>query len=496
MPSEPPATFTETDAALVAADCRYLERDWAAALALYERLCAADPTAVQARALAVGIGHCRVELAAADALDALPLEHAPCPDSPRRTVFVLRARHRALEMCDAGEARRAARLLRFLAGFDDALGATYKGQILAGRSAHPSAPVDAVPGFLAATGLTDDAVAAAKERHRGRRILAAHPRYLARSYEVSDNLMRAARAFGLEVQEFNVRAAEADPDTYASALLAAIVAFRPEVVYFADLFENDASAFVPAVREQVAEVLALARSNLGVRVVRYLQDGWRTAVRVGSDLYAELGRAVDLVVHQYPCVLGIGDPAQRARVFCYPTPCHLPVSTVEVGALPRACFTGRMHEWAYPRVVWWAESIARGLPIDWRVQLPWDTAQKLMPPASDQAYADQLRGYAVSLSLVSRLNGARIMPGRTLETLMVGGTVLEERAPDTTYFLQPGRHYLTFETLDDLAETLPALIADRPRRLALADAGHRWVEKYFTGDYFWAGLLDKLAALG
>jgi hypothetical protein len=451
----------------------------------------------RARALSVGIGHCRLELAGADALDAVPLYRAPCPDSPRRTVFVLKARHRALEMCGAGDARRAARLLRFLAGFDDALAATYKDQILAGRTADLAPPsADGVPAFLTATGLTDDVVAAAKVRHRGRRVLLAQPRYLARSYEVNDNMVRSARAFGLEVRELDLLAAGRDLDTYASTVLNAILEFRPEVVYFAELFETDASGFEPAVKEQLAEVLALARTSLDVRVVRFLRDAWRTAMRVGGDLYVELGRAVDLVLHQFPSVLEIGTPAQRARVFCYPSPCHLPVSTVEVGALPRACFTGRIHEWAYPRVVWWAESIERGLPIDWRVQFPWDTAVLAMPPASDQEYADQLRGYAVSLSLVNRLNGARIMPGRTLETLIAGGTVLEERAHDTTYFLQPGRHYLTFETLDDLAETLPALIADRPRRLALADAGHRWAEKHFTGDYFWAGLLDKLAALG
>ena len=397
-------------------------------------------------------------------------------------------------MCAGGDVARAARLLRFLAGFDGAISTTYAHQIFAAR---PVAAVRAAatPPFLAATGLTDAVVAAAKARERGRRVLAVMPRYLARRYEVIDNLMRSAAQFGLEPREFDGFAYRDRPDDYAPALLEAMIAFRPAVVYYADLFENDVASFSPALAAQVVEVLAWARANLGVRVVRYLQDAWRTAVRVGGDLYAGLGHCVDLVVHQYPGVLDRGEPAQRAAVFCFPTPCHLPPSTAAPGAIARACFTGRIHEWASPRAVWWVECTRLGLPIDWQVQLPDDTARAAEPPLSDQDYADRLRGYAVSLSLVSRLNGTRIMPARALETLRCGGTLLEERSPDTAYFLTPDRHYATFETLAELREMLPALIADRPRRRALADEGERWVRKYFDGDYFWAGLLDRLAAL-
>jgi hypothetical protein len=451
-----------------------------------------DPPAARGRALPIGIGHCRIELAAPAELATLVLDPGPCPDSPRQAAFVTRARHRALTLCAAGDVARAAQLLRFLAGFDGAISTTYAHQIRA-TAAAASAPDDGVePRFLAATGLTDAAVAATRARQRGRRVLAVMPRYLARRYEVIDNLLRSAAQFGLDAREFNAFAYRERPDDYAGALLEAILAFKPAVVYYGDLFENDVASFSPALAAQVTEVLARARADLGVRVVRYLQDGWRTAARVGGDLYAGLGDCVDLVVHQYPGVLEIGTPAQRAAVFCFPTPCHLPPSTVEPGTIARACFTGRIHEWAPARAVWWVECSRLGLPIDWNIQLPWDTARIAEPPLADQAYADQLRGYAVSLGLVSRLNGVRIMPQRALETLLCGGTLLEERSPDTAYFLAPDRHYVTFETLAELRATLPALIADPVRRRALADEGQRWVRKYFDGDYFWAGLLDRL----
>jgi len=36
------------------------------------------------------------------------------------------------------------------------------------------------------------------------------------------------------------------------------------------------------------------------------------------------------------------------------------------------------------------------------------------------------------------------------------------------------------------------LLADSDRRARIRDAGQRWCRCYFTGDYFWAGLLQKL----
>jgi hypothetical protein len=498
MKSNFPAASATTDALLAEADRHYLAREWADALALYDQVGARDPTRTGELALPIGIGHCRIELADADGLATLASD--PCPESVRSTVFSTTARHRALELCSAGDVVRAARLLRFLGGFDGALSHTYAESIDRGRTTwadrlgRPESDIE--PGFLADTGLSDDVVAAAKQRHRGRRILLAGPIYPTRQYEAMDNLARSGARFGLVVQRFDTHDPKRDPDLYAGALLAAILAFKPDVLYYTDLFEFDAAAHSPVHAEQIVEVLNTVRQTLGVRVIRHLTDAWRAAARVGGDLFVGFGSFVDLLHHEAPCVRGLGTATQRSITFCYPTPCHLAVSTVAQGAIPRGCFVGRIHEWAYTRGVWWIECASRGLPIDFKVQLPWDTAQVIDPPASDQDYADALRGYAVSINFTSRLNGVKIFTQRSLETMLCGGALLEEASPDTGYFLKPGRHYAAFETLADLAATLPALIADRPRRLALADEGQRWVAKYFDGAYLWAGLLDRLAALG
>jgi hypothetical protein len=500
MPSDLPAAPAATDLLLAEADRRYLARDWAGALALYGQVGQRDRTRVRELALPIGIGHCRIECADADGLAALALDPGPCPESARATVFITKGRHRALELCHGGDAARAARLLRFLGGFDHPLARAYVETIDRGRTAwsdrlgRPEA--DAAPGFLAETGLNDDVVAAAAQRHRGRRVLVAGPIYPTRRYEAMDNLVRAGARLGLVMQRFDTHAPGRDPDLYAGALLAAILEFKPDVLYYADLLEFDIAALSPAHAEQIAEILTMVRGTLGVRVIRSLTDAWRAAARLGGDLFAGLGSFVDLLHHQVPGILERFTAAQRAAAFCYPTPCHLATTTAPQGAIPRGCFIGRIHEWAYTRGVWWIESVDRGLPIDFKLQLPWDTARLADPSVSDQDYADWLRGYAVSINFTSRAGGTRILTMRSLETLLCGGTLLEEATPDTAYFLAPGRHYAVFETLADLEALLPDLIADRPRRLALADEGRRWVEKYFDGAYFWTGLLDRLAALG
>lgn len=488
------------DPLLAEADRHYLDRRWAAALALYGRIRDDDPGAATILALPIGIGHCRIELAAAARLDTVDLDPGPCPDSARCTAFVIAARHRALEMCDGGDLARAARLLRFLGGFDGAISQAYVTHVDKPRTAYADSlrrPSDDVaPQFLADTGLSEAAVDMAQQRHRGRRILLAGSVYPTRQYEAMDNLARSGERFGLVMQRFDTHAPGRSADDYAGALLAAILAFKPDILYYADLFEFDVGAHSPPHAEQIAEVLRVARRTLGVRVIRSLTDAWRAVSRVGGDLSAGLGSFVDLLHHQVPGVLAIEAAPPRATSFCYPTPCHLAVSTATQGTIPRACFTGRIHEWAYTRAIWWVESARRGLPIDFQVQFPWDTAKLTDPPASDQDYADRLRSYAVSINFTSRLNGMKILTMRSLETLRCGGALLEEVTPDTAYFLKPGWHYAMFETAADLEAMIPALIADRPRRLEMAEAGRRWVETYFTGDYFWAGLLDKLAAHG
>ncbi len=316
MASHFPAVSAATDFLLAEADRRYLARDWTTALTLYTKIHERNPARVGELALVIGIGHCRIELADVDARAALTLDPGPCPESLRATVFITTARHRALELCSAGDAARAACLLRFLGSFDSALSYAYAETIDRGRTKWADrlgrSDADTEPEFLAATGLSDDVVVAAKRRHRGRRILLAGPILPTRQYEAMDNLARSGAHFGLIVQRFDTYDPKRDPDRYAGALLAAILEFKPDILYYTDLFEFDIGAYSPVHAEQIAEVLNTVRRTLGVRVIRHLTDAWRAASRVGGDLFVGFGSFVDLLHHEAPCVRDLGAATQRS----------------------------------------------------------------------------------------------------------------------------------------------------------------------------------------
>jgi hypothetical protein len=92
-----------------------------------------------------------------------------------------------------------------------------------------------------------------------------------------------------------------------------------------------------------------------------------------------------------------------------------------------------------------------------------------------------------------RHTGVRIITGRSIETPLSGGLLLEEDSVDTRYFLTPGVHYEPFDTLADLRARVAALLADPVHCRHVAAAGEAWVKRYFSGDHFWAGLMDRLA---
>src|SRR5690348_11399863 len=106
------------------ADQRYVAHDWTGALALYEQARDAAPALAAPNALPLLIAHCRVELAAdPTALAAPDLPRAT--GSARELALVKMVQGRALELCRAGDAVRAAAVLRLLVPYDTTMAETY-----------------------------------------------------------------------------------------------------------------------------------------------------------------------------------------------------------------------------------------------------------------------------------------------------------------------------------------------------------------------------------
>jgi len=243
---------------------------------------------------------------------------------------------------------------------------------------------------------------------------------------------------------------------------------------------------------QVSALLERARRQYGARVVKCFPDAWGTA---DDRVFHGLGSCVDLVYHCHPAILPKASPRERAATWCYPWPHEIATPTVPQGAIPRASFVGTVYTFNYSRVVWWAEAMKRGLPIDFVSWLPGENPQA-DPEAgyqfSDTDFINALHGYRMSINFTRRATGAKILTGKTVEIPMAGGCLLEEHSVDAAYILKPGIHYLPFTSFADLEAAIETLLNDEPRRLRMVEAGQAWVMRYFSGDYFWAGLLTRL----
>lgn len=469
------------------AETAYTRMEWLAALGRFRVLAATRPALAEALMVPLAIGHCEIELGIAADLPVRPRDPSvPMPRTEVAQARITAVLVRAQALAAAGDLRRTADLGRLLAAHDDHFAAVYREQIAApGRPS--AAPDPSLPAGMA--GLPDPArVARIQARSRDLRVVLITRRFYrenpARQHQHGDNLLRSAGRFGLAVREIDNYglppgiALEAWPGWVADT----IASLDPAVVLFDDLFARGLSARAE-LRAPMAALLAELRRS-GRRVAALYPDAWLVP---GDLLQALPGRMVDLVNHADPAALAGLDPAARAATLCFPLPYGLPEPAVAAGAIPRLGFVGNINAENPARLVWWAEAVGAGLPLD--VHL---TDHAAAEQRADQAYADLLAAYQLTLNLVRRRSGARILTGRCIETLLCGGVLIEEMGPGSRHFLRPGIDYHAFDTLAELAGLVHALLDDAEARRRTAETGRAWARQWFTGDVFWAALLDRL----
>jgi hypothetical protein len=472
------------------ADQAYVAGDWATALPVYRHILDSQPEMARALGLALAAGHCAIELAEPAAL-ARWSDTLDAAGTARERAFAHDVRVRALQYCRTGDPLHASTLLRYIAPADPPVGVAYDDGLLTRRSdcaAMLDSPDDGPPGFITDYAIDALPLAALKARHRGKRLLCVR-RFgdTKERFGVGENIRRSAEAFGLAVHEVaSVVQPGAASEGYVETLRRIIETTRPDVIWWDELFLSGISA-QPAYLPAIVDMLDDVRRRFGVKVIKFYSDVWYVTAHTPDMLFAHLGAAYDLISHTHPAILDRGTDAEKAAVFCCPVPAAIVPPDAEPGTIPRACFIGSIHEGAMPRLVWWAETARAGLPFDFIETVHDRTAQ-----LTDLDYVNVLRRYQLSTTLTMRNTRARIFTGRVLDVPLAGGVLLEEHSRDTRYFMKPGIHYAAFETLDDLAAVIPRLLADAPRRRRLAEASKAWVERYYTGDCYWGGMLAKL----
>ena len=470
------------------AEQAYRNHSWAAAQVLYRQIAERDPLLSVQLSLPLVLAHCAVELAQAEPPDAPIPEHtAVAVDRASLVKRLEHLRRRGAELCANRDFDRASRLFRLMAEYDWSIRYTYKTSITDARSECcdllADAPIDKDPPFLDDLRLSDADVARIARRFHGARVLQVVPTTMPRASLWSGT----AERFGLVPRQFDAwtpTAADA-PERYAESLDEALRAFRPAVVMFWNLYESGPTT-LPEVGEAVTQVLEAGRRTLGFRVVKPLPDAWF----VSGGLYRGLGTAVDLVMHHQPEALADASSTEAAATLCFPPPHILPEPTVAYDTIPRAWFSGGVDVASPSRLVWWTELGRCDLPIDFHFRQQ-SAAPLAAAGVSDVEFANRFRSYRITLNSTRRANGMPILTGRTIETALCGGFLLEEDSIAAAYFFKRGLHYMPFHTLGDVETMLPALLDDHERRICASRAAQPWARKYFTGDYFWAGLMSR-----
>lgn len=485
-------TTTPLASLLAEADARADAGDWQRAIERLEDILAQDREWAEMQGVPLQLARCRVEAAAEAGLEAIEPPGGRRRGSEREQHLIQRVRIRAVELCRAGDSRRASRLLRLLADYDDAIRGTLDDMLPSGSPA-AAQPIVAGPSFLDDPTLSNAAVERAKQRFAGARVLIVYRQLFTdrpeRCCDPVDNFDRSARRFGLTTQVVNSHYPPAGVDGagYASWLQDQILSFRPQVILYDDLFETGVSAWNPEIADQLGAVLEGVRQHLGVRVVKSLLDAWYVQLCGQNRPFHGIGATVDLLHHLHPSLSWEQSAIERAVSFCYPMPFELPRPTVPWGTKARACFVGSISWASIARVVWRAEIGKRGLPFDFL-----ESDHQAAVLRSDQDYANRFHEYQLSVNITRRSNGVRILLGRSIDIPLSEGVLLEEASPNSAYFLAPGIHYEPFTTLDELQGLIDDLLRSETRRRSLAREGNRWVTEHFTGDRFWAGLLARL----
>jgi len=118
-----------------------------------------------------------------------------------------------------------------------------------------------------------------------------------------------------------------------------------------------------------------------------------------------------------------------------------------------------------PRVYWALESLSRKLPIGHVVTDP-GRDDGMDQETSLRSYAKLLAASHVGVNYVKRLDGSRILTGRTLEIVSLKRLLLQETCPAMNPYFSEGEHYLEFSDIESLC-TAVEFIGTHPKTAQL-----------------------------
>lgn len=211
-----------------------------------------------------------------------------------------------------------------------------------------------------------------------------------------------------------------------------------------------------------------------LRIVPLYLDPWQ---KEGWAAMRETARVVDSIWSAYPSLDIWHDPAISGKVIVLPFPLGIGIDPVEAANDIRSfSFFGSVYQYNFYRAFWIAEAHGQGILIHFerKAHLIDD---RLSAMESYARYLRTLKRERFPLNFSMRRDGTRVYTGRSLEALALGCCLVQEKTMDLHEIYTPGRHYLEFDTMDDLHDIARFIekspdeadkIAGEGRRLAAA----------------------------
>lgn len=133
-----------------------------------------------------------------------------------------------------------------------------------------------------------------------------------------------------------------------------------------------------------------------------------------------------------------------------------------------------------PRIYWALESLHRKLPIKYDITEP-GRDDGMSREASLNSYAKLLASSHVGVNFVKRLDGTRILTGRTLEIVSLKRLLLQERCPAMNSYFVEGEHYLDFSDIDGLCTAIEFIEGHPKTARLIAREGHDYYMQHYSG---------------
>ncbi len=161
-------------------------------------------------------------------------------------------------------------------------------------------------------------------------------------------------------------------------------------------------------------------------------------------------------------------PAFRGKTLLCPWP-HGELNAAPAPLHPVLGFAGGVQLANWYRAFWLTAIADAGLAT--RFLVSGHQGDELPALESYRRFLCKTGAMGASLNLAMRANGSRIVTGRTFEVPAAAGLLVQEQCGNVDLFFVPGRHYLRFDTLSDLADIVHLLRVAPEQADAIRRAG-------------------------